>query len=189
MPYPNIKEMDDSIDSKSKPLCSTNIWINDVNNEVNDPCFVIFVINTINIEHYDLQSDFVIQSCNGSNQKSQFLKDEKFTKSSYSMTMEEFEYCNSLRQVNKEQRLIFDDVMHRNQLYLNTPICLFLTGGVQTGKTFTLKFIIQGLLRLCNQDISFDLTKTKALLMASISKYAFNIDSVTTHLTLNILVQ
>ncbi len=54
MPYPNIEKMDDSIDSKSKPLCSTNIWTNDVNNEANDPCFVIFVINTINIEHYDL---------------------------------------------------------------------------------------------------------------------------------------
>jgi hypothetical protein len=78
--------------------------------------------------------------------------------------------------------------MHRNQLYPNTPICLFLTGGVQTSKTFTLKLIIQGLLWLCNQDISFDLTKTKALLMASTSKYVFNIDSVTTHLTLNILV-
>jgi hypothetical protein len=54
MPYPNIKEMDDSIHLESKPLCSTNIWIDDINNEVNDPCFVILIINTINIEHYDL---------------------------------------------------------------------------------------------------------------------------------------
>ncbi len=36
MPYPNIKEMNDSIDSNSKPLRSTNIWINDIDNEVND---------------------------------------------------------------------------------------------------------------------------------------------------------
>jgi hypothetical protein len=70
MPYPNIKEMDDSIDSKSKPLRSTNIWIDDVNNKINDPHPIILVINIINIEHYDLRSDFVIQSCNGSNQKS-----------------------------------------------------------------------------------------------------------------------
>jgi hypothetical protein len=34
MPYPNIKEMDDS---KSKPLCSTNIWTDDIDNEINDP--------------------------------------------------------------------------------------------------------------------------------------------------------
>jgi hypothetical protein len=60
--------------------------------------------------------------------------------------------------------------MHRKQLYPNTPICLFLIGGVETSKNFTLKFIIQGLLQLSNRDISFDFTKTKALLMASIGK-------------------
>jgi hypothetical protein len=57
------------------------------------------------------------------------------------MMMEDFEYPSLLRQLNEEQRLIFDDVMHRNQLYINTLICLFLTWG----KTFTLKLIIQGL--------------------------------------------
>ncbi len=71
MPYPNIEKMDDSIDSKSKPLHSTNIWIDDINNEINDPCLIVLVTNIINIEHYDLRSNFVIQSCNGSNQKSQ----------------------------------------------------------------------------------------------------------------------
>jgi hypothetical protein len=50
MPYPNIEEMDDLIDLKSKPLLSTNIWINDVDNEVNDPCLMIHVTNIINIE-------------------------------------------------------------------------------------------------------------------------------------------
>ncbi len=70
MPYPNTKKMDDSIDSKSNPLHSINIWINDISNEVNDPHPTIPITNTINIEHYDLQSNFVIQSRNGSNQKS-----------------------------------------------------------------------------------------------------------------------
>ncbi len=70
MPYPNTKEMDGSIHSKSKPLCSINIWTNNIDNEVNDLRPTILVTNTINIEHYDLWSDFVIQSCNGSNQKS-----------------------------------------------------------------------------------------------------------------------
>ncbi len=54
MPYPNIKEMDDSIDLKSKPLRPINIWTNDINNEVNDSHSTILVTNTINIEHYDL---------------------------------------------------------------------------------------------------------------------------------------
>jgi hypothetical protein len=71
--------MDNSIDSKSKPLCSINIWIDNIDNEVNHPRPTIFLTNTINIEHYDLRYDFVIQSCNGSNQKSQFLENENFT--------------------------------------------------------------------------------------------------------------
>jgi len=67
MPYPNTKEIDDSIDSKLKPLHSIKIWINDIDNEINDPHLIILVINKINIKHYDLQSEFVIQSCNASN--------------------------------------------------------------------------------------------------------------------------
>jgi hypothetical protein len=49
MPYPNTKKMDDSIDSKSNPLHSINIWINDISNEVNDPHPTIPITNTINI--------------------------------------------------------------------------------------------------------------------------------------------
>ncbi len=64
--------MDDSKDSKSKPLRSTNIWTYDIDNEVNDPYPTILITNTMNIEHYDLRFDFVIQSYNGSKQKSQF---------------------------------------------------------------------------------------------------------------------
>jgi len=136
MPYPNIKKMDDSIHLESKPLCLTNIWIDDINNEINDPHPTIFVTNTINIEHYDLQSDFVIQSCNGSKLKSQFLEDGNVTKSSYSMIMEIFEYCSLLRQVNEEQKSIFDDIMHRNQLYPDTSICLFFYKGCWHWKNF-----------------------------------------------------
>jgi hypothetical protein len=112
MPYPNIKKMDDSMYSKSKPLHSTNFWIDDIKIEINDSHPTILVTNTINIEHHNLQFDFVIQSCNGSNQKLQILKDENFTKSSYSMMMEEFEYHNLLIQLNEEKWLIFYDIMH-----------------------------------------------------------------------------
>jgi hypothetical protein len=54
MPYQNTKEMNDSIYSKSKPLHPINIENDDINNEVNDSCLVILIINTINIEPYDL---------------------------------------------------------------------------------------------------------------------------------------
>jgi len=60
-----------------------------------------------------------------------------------------------------------------------------MIGGFGTSKIFTLKFIIEGLLRLYNRDVSSDLTKTKVLFMASICKVAFNIDGLTIHLTLN----
>ncbi len=65
-------------------------------------------------------------------------------------------------------------------------ICSFLTRGDGIAKTFTLKLIIQWLLQSCNNEISLNLTKTKALHMAYISKVAFNIDSSTIHSTLNL---
>ncbi len=100
--------------------------------------------------------------------------------------MEEFEYFSLFRQLNKEQRLIFDDVMRRKQLYYHTLICLFLIGGAGTSQTFTLKLIIQELLQLYNRDIYFDLTKIKVLLMASANKSTSNIDSLIIQSTLNI---
>jgi hypothetical protein len=57
------------------------------------------------------------------------------------MMMEKFEYHSLFRQLNEEQRLIFDDIMHRKQLHFDTLICLFLIRGVGI-KIFTLKFII-----------------------------------------------
>ncbi len=64
-------------------------------------------------------------------------------------------------------------------MYLNIPIHIFLTRGSRTGKTFTLKLIIQGLLHLYNEDLSSNLIKIKALPMASTCKVTFNIDDQT----------
>jgi len=107
------KKKNDSIDSKSKPLHLVNIWNDNINNEVNDSHLAIPITNTINFEHYDLQFDLVIQSHNVSNQKSQTLEHGNFTKFSYFMMMEEFEYHSLLKQLNEEQVLIFDDIMHK----------------------------------------------------------------------------
>ncbi len=60
--------------------------------------------------------------------------------------MEEFEYRNFFIQLNEEQRLIFDDVMHRKKLNLDILICLFFVGDARGDKTFTLKLINQVLL-------------------------------------------
>jgi hypothetical protein len=79
--------------------------------------------------------------------------------------------------------------MHKNQLYLNTSICLFLTRVAGIGKNNSLKLVIQGLLQLYNRHILSNSTKTKALLMVSISKVAFNIDGLTIHSTIEKHVQ
>ncbi len=66
--------------------------------------------------------------------------------------------------------------MCTKQMYHNIPIHIYLTRGVEISKFFILKPIIQGLLWLYNKDLSSNLTKIKAVCMASISKVAFNID-------------
>jgi hypothetical protein len=52
--------------------------------------------------------------------------------------MKEFEYCSLLKQLNEIYIYLFiylfDDVMHRKQLYPNTPICLFLIGVLELVK-------------------------------------------------------
>ncbi len=129
----------------------------------------------------------MIQSCNGSNKKSQTLEDDNFTKSSYSIMIEEFEYHNLTIIINEEKKM-FDDIMDKKKYY-NSLIYLFLIGHVGTCKTFTLKLIIQGLLQSYNKDIYSNLTKTKALFMVFTSKVAFNIDGLTIYSTLNIHIQ
>jgi hypothetical protein len=105
------------------------------------------------------------------------------------MIMDELKYWSMLIQLNEEQRLIFDDIMYRKQVYHNIPIHIFLIKGVGIGKNFILKLIIQGLLRVYYKYLPLNLTKIKALLMASIGKIAYNIDGQTIHSTLNIHVQ
>jgi hypothetical protein len=62
------------------------------------------------------------------------------------MMIEESKYCNLFKHLNEEKILIFIEIMHNFLFYSNMLICLFLIRGVKTCKTFTLKFIIQGLL-------------------------------------------
>jgi hypothetical protein len=54
----------------------------------------------------------VIQSCNGSNEKSQILEDDNFTKSPFSMMKENFEHHNLVKKLIEEHILIFDDIIY-----------------------------------------------------------------------------
>ncbi len=162
-----------------------NIW----NDDIGDTHPLIPITNTLKIENYDLKNDFIIQSSNTLVHKTQNFEDDGFTILSNFMIMDELEYQSMLRQSNKGQILIFDNVMYRKQMYPNIPIHIFFMGGARTSKKITLKLIIQGLLWLYNKDLSSNLTKIKALRMASTSKVTFNIDGQTIHLTFNIHVQ
>lgn len=44
-------------------------------------------------------------------------------------------------------------------MYFNISIDLFLTKGVGIGKIFISKLVLQGLLQLCNKNLSLDLIK------------------------------
>jgi len=108
-----------------------------------------------------------------------FLDNLNFTKSSYFMMMEKFEYHIFLKQLNEGQILIFDGIMHKKNHTLVYWFFKKIIRGAGTSKIFTLKLIIQGLLQLYNKNISFEST----------SKDAFTIDGLTIHSTLHIFVQ
>ncbi len=119
------QKMNDSINSKSKASHPTNIWNDNINNEINDWSCTISITNIINIEQHDLWFDFVIQSWNGSNRKSQIIEDENFIKLSYSMMVEEFKYCKLDKQLNAKKKTNIYWNYALKKLCPNTLICLF----------------------------------------------------------------
>ncbi len=96
---------------KIELFTSTKIWNDDIDDDIGDTRPLMPIKNTLNIEKNDLQNDFIIQSCNTLDHKTQNF-DDGFTISSNSMIMNELKQQNMLRQLDKEQRLIFDDIMY-----------------------------------------------------------------------------
>jgi hypothetical protein len=77
---------------------------------------------------------------------------------------DEESYKHFLCQLNEEQRTRFNDIVYYKRLQsIDEPICLLLIGGVQIGKTFSFKLIVQGSLKLYNQELGFDLQRMKTL--------------------------
>jgi len=76
--------------------------------------------------------------------------------------------------------IIFYDVMYRKKKNIDEPFDLSMSRGANTSKTFTLLFLIQGLLFF----ITFTLVqmfKKEPLLVTYIKKPTFNIDRATIH--------
>jgi hypothetical protein len=91
----NIKKKIDSINSKSNSLHEIKIWKETINYDLNIWHSLIPITNTFAIK----QSDFVIQSHKGLNQKLQTLKNDIFTKSAYFIMMNETACCSLYKQL------------------------------------------------------------------------------------------
>ncbi len=78
-----------------------NIWNDNIDDHMNDSHCAIPITNTNDVEQYDLQFAFVVQSHNGLNQKLQILISVNFTTLSHSM-MEKFECHNLIKQLNEK---------------------------------------------------------------------------------------
>jgi hypothetical protein len=82
-----------------------NIWNDNIDDDIGDTCPLIPTKIELNIEKYDLKNDFIIQSCNTVDHKTQNFEDDGFTVSSNFMIMNELEYWNMLKQFLKKTKI------------------------------------------------------------------------------------
>jgi hypothetical protein len=97
-----IYEESDYMNLKSKSLDLQNIWNDHIDDHIGDTCPLIPITNRLNIEKYDLKNDFIIQSCNTFDHKTQNFENDGFAISSNSIIMDELEYQSMFEQVNEE---------------------------------------------------------------------------------------
>jgi hypothetical protein len=90
----HINEENDYMNLKSKSLHLQNIW----NDHIGDTCPLISITNPLTIEKYDLKNDFIIQSCNTFDHKTQNFENDGFTILSNSIIMDELEYQSMFKQ-------------------------------------------------------------------------------------------
>ncbi len=115
------------------------------------------------------------------------VRASRFTESSAKlMTDQQYESLKS--QLSPEQAIAFNTVVEnsksRHFASLNStrpppPLCLFISGGAGTGKSFVIKVIAEHVRRVTGQH-------TSSILMAPTGIAAFNIEGTTIHSTLKI---
>jgi len=71
----HINEENDDRNLKSKSSHPQNIWNDDIDDDIGNTHPLIPITNTLNNEKYDLKNDFIIQSCNTINHKTQNFED------------------------------------------------------------------------------------------------------------------
>ena len=88
--------------------------------------------------------------------------------------------------MNNEQETITKEIITRKRNDPFSPIYLFLTGGVRTGKTHTAKAIYHGLLHYYDKQLESDPLKRKGLILVFTGKAAYTIGGVTVHSALRL---
>jgi len=56
-----------------------------------------------------------------------------------------------MKELNDEQKLIIEEILHKKLNIKKKPLHIFLTRGVHIGKTFTLMYIIQNMLKILHK--------------------------------------
>ena len=95
------------------------------------------------------------------------------------------EFRSMVRNMNKEQKLYFDHVIHRI-CTSDDAIYNFCTSGAGCGKTYLLKTLYQALIRLFSHNIAANPEDITVLLMSFTGKASYNIRGNTIHSSLGI---
>jgi hypothetical protein len=83
--------------------------------------------------------------------------------------------------LNIEKKEIVKDIALNKLRDIRIPLYLFLTGGPGTRKPFTTKMIYQMLIRIHNENKTFDPLKPKGLIVTCIGKVAYNVGGTKIH--------
>lgn len=87
-------------------------------------------------------------------------------------------YCETMRLTNPEQRELFLEIIHRLHDPEAEPIQIFFTGPAGSGKTFTLKAIIESINRFTQKHNTL---MNAYVATASTGKAAAAFDDITVH--------
>jgi hypothetical protein len=104
-----------------------------------------------------------------------------FQVTKHPLFIENNEYYRVRRLLKREQQAIVKDIAIKKCLNMHTPVHLFLTGGVGTCKTFTVKALFQMLIRIYDSNNSSDPMKPKGLIVTYTGKVAYNAGGTTIH--------
>jgi hypothetical protein len=104
----------------------------------------------------------------------------KFQVTKHPFFLENEEYYRIRRLLNKEQQAIVKDIAWKKCKDIHTHVHLFLIEGEGIGETFTSKSLFQMLIQIYDE-CNTNRLKPRGLILAYISKVAYNAGGTTIH--------